>query len=219
VTSALRHDCKQDELSTWGWTRHDGRGYGKQCLSDNALNVVLNTSFVNPQLYEPTCSSTASWAARVDVNTLSHKRADSENETETLPFVRVFWYFGIDCDGSSVPSCPSALNWTEPSVVRLSDENLQTTDTVSIEFRGSSAVSGDYKLEVRASAPQLSSVHEEAVLSYWVRKKACAISCMLHVSLEAPLTALLGNLANFNRRASRVSVGGAGRARASTSEE
>ena len=41
----LRHVCQDsDELSTYGWTDHNGRDYGRQVLVDHGL--LLTTNFI-----------------------------------------------------------------------------------------------------------------------------------------------------------------------------
>lgn len=37
----LRYECNaEDELQQWGWTHHDGVGFGEQLLKDPANGVV-----------------------------------------------------------------------------------------------------------------------------------------------------------------------------------
>jgi mannosyl-oligosaccharide glucosidase len=45
-SSTLRHKCEQDSLERYGFSEHDGRGFGRQPIVDSANGVVLTTSFV-----------------------------------------------------------------------------------------------------------------------------------------------------------------------------
>lgn len=39
----LRHVCEDsDELSTYGWTDHNGRDYGRQLIIDHGLSFTTN---------------------------------------------------------------------------------------------------------------------------------------------------------------------------------
>lgn len=45
-SSTLRHKCEQDSLERYGFSEHDGRGFGRQPIVDPANRVVITTSFV-----------------------------------------------------------------------------------------------------------------------------------------------------------------------------
>jgi len=55
--STLRHQCEQDGLERYGFSAHDGRGFGAQPISDPANGVVLTTSFVS--------EADGGWAVRI----------------------------------------------------------------------------------------------------------------------------------------------------------
>ncbi|KAF1888092.1 hypothetical protein Lal_00024104 [Lupinus albus] len=59
----LRHVCKhEDELSTYGWIKHNGRDFGHQVLVDNGLNLA--TKFLK---YKGEHSGYGGdWALRID---------------------------------------------------------------------------------------------------------------------------------------------------------
>ena len=44
--TTLRHQCEQDGLERYGFTAHDGRGFGSQPIVDRANGVHLTTTFV-----------------------------------------------------------------------------------------------------------------------------------------------------------------------------
>ena len=53
----LRHNCEQDEIERYGFTAHDGRGFGSQPILDLANGLAMDTSFVG--------TAEGGWAARV----------------------------------------------------------------------------------------------------------------------------------------------------------
>ncbi|KAK7319058.1 hypothetical protein RJT34_03770 [Clitoria ternatea] len=60
----LRHVCKhEDELSTYGWTKHNGRDYGHQLLVDNG--ITLTTEFIKSK--EDGSGYGGDWAVRITV--------------------------------------------------------------------------------------------------------------------------------------------------------
>lgn len=60
----LRHVCQDsDELSTYGWTDHNGRDYGRQVLVDHGMSIT--TSFLKEK--EEASGYGGDWAVRLDV--------------------------------------------------------------------------------------------------------------------------------------------------------
>lgn len=60
----MRHVCQDsDELSTYGWTHHNGRDYGRQLIVDHGL--ILETSFL--KLRGKGSGYGGDWAVRIDV--------------------------------------------------------------------------------------------------------------------------------------------------------
>lgn len=45
-TATMRHKCEQDEVDRYGFSAHDGRGFGVQPIVDGANGVALTTSFL-----------------------------------------------------------------------------------------------------------------------------------------------------------------------------
>ena len=61
----LRHVCQDsDELSTFGWTAHNGRDYGHQALVDHGL--FLTTGFIKDK--GEGSGYGGDWAVRLDAN-------------------------------------------------------------------------------------------------------------------------------------------------------
>ncbi|KAK7246976.1 hypothetical protein RIF29_41850 [Crotalaria pallida] len=59
----LRHVCKhEDELSTYGWTKHNGRDFGHQVLADHAM--ILTTVFLKSK--GAGSGYGGDWAVRID---------------------------------------------------------------------------------------------------------------------------------------------------------
>ena len=60
----VRHVCQDsDGLTTYGWTHHNGRDYGRQWIVDNDL--MLETSFIKSKDLDSGYGG--DWAVRVDV--------------------------------------------------------------------------------------------------------------------------------------------------------
>ncbi|KAG2706653.1 hypothetical protein I3760_05G113800 [Carya illinoinensis] len=76
----MRHVCQDsDELSTYGWTNHNGRDFGHQVLVDQDL--MLTTSFL--KLKVDGCGYGGDWAVRIDVQS---KQSKSTEDTTHLFF-------------------------------------------------------------------------------------------------------------------------------------
>lgn len=60
----LRHVCRhEDELSAYGWIKHNGRDYGHQVLVDHGL--ILTTEFLKSN--GDGSGYGGDWAVRIDV--------------------------------------------------------------------------------------------------------------------------------------------------------
>lgn len=60
----MRHICQDsDDLSTYGWTHHNGRDYGRQFINDHGLN--LETLFLKSR--GEGSGYGGDWAVRIDV--------------------------------------------------------------------------------------------------------------------------------------------------------
>jgi mannosyl-oligosaccharide glucosidase len=60
----LRHVCKhEDDLSAYGWGKHNGRDYGHQVLVDHGM--ILTTEFLKSK--GDNSGYGGDWAVRIDV--------------------------------------------------------------------------------------------------------------------------------------------------------
>nr|XP_010929770.1 mannosyl-oligosaccharide glucosidase GCS1 [Elaeis guineensis] len=79
----LRHACQDsDELSTYGWTDHNGRDYGRQVLVDHGMSIT--TSFLKEK--DKGSGYGGDWAVRLDVQ---NKESMLDEST-----VHLFFYIG-----------------------------------------------------------------------------------------------------------------------------
>ncbi len=98
----FRHDTKQGELSKFEWSRHDGRHFGKQVLSDSSIGIDLTTSFV---AHHP--ETNIVWIQKIGIQAT---RTISRTNDDTLP---LYFYFGSDCaDGGIRLACLSKTQIT-----------------------------------------------------------------------------------------------------------
>ncbi|XP_068667397.1 mannosyl-oligosaccharide glucosidase GCS1 [Aristolochia californica] len=89
----MRHVCQaSDDLSTYGWTHHNGRDYGKQVLVDHGL--TLTTSFLKAKMKGSGYGG--DWAVRVDAQS-----DESRFDEETRGAAHLFFYLG-DEDGNTL---------------------------------------------------------------------------------------------------------------------
>ncbi|TKW18493.2 hypothetical protein SEVIR_5G437000v4 [Setaria viridis] len=79
----LRHVCQDsDELSTYGWTAHNGRDYGHQMLVDHGL--LLTTSFLKEK--GEGSGYGGDWAVRLGANSERSSLNDAQGSTTHLFF-------------------------------------------------------------------------------------------------------------------------------------
>lgn len=82
----LRHVCQDsDELSTYGWTDHNGRDYGRQVLVDHGMSIA--TSFLKEK--GKYSGYGGDWAVRLDVQNEQSKLDETQESTAHL-----FFYIG-----------------------------------------------------------------------------------------------------------------------------
>ncbi|XP_011041513.1 PREDICTED: mannosyl-oligosaccharide glucosidase GCS1-like [Populus euphratica] len=80
----MRHVCQDsDELSTYGWTQHNGRDFGDQVLVDQGLKLA--TSFLKSK--SEGSGYGGDWAVQIDVQT-----DKSERDNEMLRHGHLFFY-------------------------------------------------------------------------------------------------------------------------------
>uniref|UniRef100_A0A0E0JSX2 Mannosyl-oligosaccharide glucosidase n=1 Tax=Oryza punctata TaxID=4537 RepID=A0A0E0JSX2_ORYPU len=79
----LRHVCQDsDELSTYGWTDHNGRDYGRQVLVDHGL--LLTTSFLKEK--GEGSGYGGDWAVRLNAKTDGPSLSEDQESTTHLFF-------------------------------------------------------------------------------------------------------------------------------------
>ncbi|KAG9447903.1 hypothetical protein H6P81_014031 [Aristolochia fimbriata] len=89
----MRHVCQDsDDLSTYGWTHHNGRDYGKQVLVDHGLS--LSTSFLKAKMKGSGYGG--DWAVRIDA-----QNDKSGFDDETWDAAHLFFYLG-DEEGNAL---------------------------------------------------------------------------------------------------------------------
>ncbi|QCD83381.1 mannosyl-oligosaccharide glucosidase [Vigna unguiculata] len=121
----LRHVCKhEDDLSTYGWTKHNGRDFGHQVLLDQG--VALTTAFLKSK--EEGSGYGGDWAIRISV------QADKSKWNEEFG-TGAHLFFYIADEGAN------ALN--------LSRQNLNTLED-SLLASGSHADIGDWQLHLKS---------------------------------------------------------------------
>ncbi|CAL0329723.1 unnamed protein product [Lupinus luteus] len=121
----LRHVCKhEDELSTYGWTKHNGRDFGHQLLADHGIN--LDTKFLK---YKGEHSGYGGdWAIRIDAQ-INKSKLNEELERDA----QIFFYLA-DEGGN---------------VLDISRENLNTQKG-SLLASGSRPDIGDWQLHLKS---------------------------------------------------------------------
>jgi mannosyl-oligosaccharide glucosidase len=82
--STLRHKCEQDSLERYGFSEHDGRGFGRQPIVDTANGVVLTTSFVGT---DGGLTGSPGWAIRIAGEPTGQRRGQ-----------HVFLYVAVDAE-------------------------------------------------------------------------------------------------------------------------
>ena len=80
---AMRHKCEQDEVDRYGFSAHDGRGFGIQPIVDAANGIALTTSFLATQ--------DGGWAVRIEGKPSDGKKGQRQS---------VFFYLGVDGDAA-----------------------------------------------------------------------------------------------------------------------
>ncbi|XP_057543568.1 mannosyl-oligosaccharide glucosidase GCS1-like [Amaranthus tricolor] len=131
----MRHVCQDsDELSTYGWTHHNGRDYGRQLIVDHGL--ILETSFL--KLRGKGSGYGGDWAVRIDVQS---KRSGSE---ETAWGSGHFFFYLADESGYPISLSRDVLDLDESSVLASGSQrdyggwqlHLKSADNLEIHYSG-----------------------------------------------------------------------------------
>ncbi|KAA0034203.1 hypothetical protein IC582_023286 [Cucumis melo] len=131
----MRHVCQSsDELSTYGWTRHNARDFGHQVLVDQ--DMTLGTSFLKSK--ESGSGYGGDWAVRIQVNSKK-----SEEAEELLKTGHLFFYLA-DEDGNALSLNRDAINIHETSLLASGSRSdvgnwqlhLESRDNLKVHFSG-----------------------------------------------------------------------------------
>ncbi|MED6180460.1 hypothetical protein PIB30_010676 [Stylosanthes scabra] len=130
----LRHVCKdEDDLGTYGWTKHDGREFGHQLLADHGM--TLATEFLKSKV--DGSGYGGDWAVRISVDINK-----SEWNEEFGKGAQLFFYLADE--SGNVLNLRETLNIHEDSLLasgsRLDIGNwqlhLKSTDDLELHYSG-----------------------------------------------------------------------------------
>ncbi|KAK4597669.1 hypothetical protein RGQ29_015261 [Quercus rubra] len=132
---AMRHVCQDsDELSTYGWTRHNGRDFGHQILVDQ--DMTLATSFLKSKV--DGSGYGGDWAVRIDVQS-----KQSERREDMLRTAHIFFYMA-DEDGHALSLSRDNLDVHEDSLLASGSRmdvggwqlHLKSMDDLEVHYSG-----------------------------------------------------------------------------------
>lgn len=128
----MRHICQDsDELSTYGWTQHNGRDFGHQVLVDHGLK--LETSFLKSK--SEGSGYGGDWAVRIDVQ--------NEKSGWNIENGHLFFYLA-DEDGSALSLRSDTIDIHESSLLASGSRadvgdwqlHLESKDALDIHYSG-----------------------------------------------------------------------------------
>ncbi|XP_075658252.1 mannosyl-oligosaccharide glucosidase GCS1-like isoform X2 [Castanea sativa] len=132
---AMRHVCQDsDELSTYGWTHHNGRDFGHQILVDQ--DMTLATSFLKSKV--DGSGYGGDWAVRIDVQS-----KQSERSEDMLRTAHIFFYMA-DEDGHALSLSTDNLDVHEGSLLASGSRmdvggwqlHLKSMDDLEVHYSG-----------------------------------------------------------------------------------
>lgn len=104
----LRHFCRhEDDLSTYGWTRHNGRDFGHQVLVDHGM--TLTTGFLKSK--EEGSGYGGDWAVRINV------QIDKSKWNEEFGSGAQLFFYLADEAGNALDVSRENLNIHEDSLL------------------------------------------------------------------------------------------------------
>eukprot|EP00249_Psilotum_nudum_P013497 c24364_g2_i3 orf=369-2918(-) len=111
---SLRHTCENsDNLSKYGWLRHDGLAYGRQEIIDQ--NVSIQTSFVKKR--DPSSGYGGDWALRLSVQNTRKEDVGDHG------IFSVFFYIADEA-GQSMHVWPKGFSPKEKLIVSGANEGI-----------------------------------------------------------------------------------------------
>ncbi len=146
----LRHQTQQDELKSFDWIEHDGRGYGKERMIDSAFELAINASFIVPTEINSNYADNVIWAQRINVSPLNEVNLDK---------AIIQFYISSECTSSS----PSQLKIAKKALnIEKIVTDVERKDGIQrLIAVGSSAQFGRFSLALSLTAG------EEASLTYY----------------------------------------------------
>ncbi|RDX71339.1 Mannosyl-oligosaccharide glucosidase GCS1 [Mucuna pruriens] len=131
----LRHVCRhEDDLSTYGWTRHNGRDFGHQVLVDHGM--TLTTGFLKST--EEGSGYGGDWAVRINV------QIDKPKLNEELGRGAQLFFYLADEAGNALDVSRENLNIHEDSLLASGSRadigdwqlHLKSTDDLELHYSG-----------------------------------------------------------------------------------
>ncbi|KAL2343449.1 hypothetical protein Fmac_004734 [Flemingia macrophylla] len=131
----LRHVCRhEDDLSTYGWTRHNGRDFGHQVLVDHGM--TLTTEFLKSK--EEDSGYGGDWAVRINVQVDRSKWNDEFGRGAQL-----FFYLADEA-GNALDASGENMNIHENSLLASGSRSdigdwqlhLKSTDNLEMHYAG-----------------------------------------------------------------------------------
>ncbi|XP_059445134.1 mannosyl-oligosaccharide glucosidase GCS1 isoform X1 [Corylus avellana] len=131
----MRHVCQDsDELSTYGWTHHNGRDFGHQVLVDQ--DMTLATSFLKSKV--DGSGYGGDWAVQIDVQSEQSKWNEDIGGT-----AHIFFYMA-DEDGNALSLSRDILDIREDSLLASGSRmdvgdwqlHLKSKDNLEVHYSG-----------------------------------------------------------------------------------
>ncbi|CAJ2677586.1 mannosyl-oligosaccharide glucosidase GCS1-like protein [Trifolium pratense] len=131
----LRHVCRQeDDLSTYGWKKHNGRDYGHQVLHDHG--IILTTEFLKSKGEDSGYGG--DWAVRIDV------QVDKSKWNEEFGKGAQLFFYLADEGGNVLDVSRENLNIHEDSLLASGSRtdigdwelHLKSTDDLKLHYSG-----------------------------------------------------------------------------------
>ncbi|KAL2343448.1 hypothetical protein Fmac_004733 [Flemingia macrophylla] len=136
----LRHVCRhEDNLSTYGWTKHNGRDFGNQVLVDHGM--TLTTGFLKSK--EEGSGYGGDWAVRINVQVDKVDASRSKRNEEFGRGAQLFFYLA-DEGGNALNLSTKNLNIRGDSLLASGSRadigdwqlHLKSTDDLDLHYSG-----------------------------------------------------------------------------------
>lgn len=200
---ALRHVCQDsDELSTYGWTHHNGRDYGRQLIVDHGL--TLETSFMKSKVEGSGYGG--DWAVHINV----HSDKSGPGGENSWGMGHLFFYVA-DEGGNAMSVGGDVLDIRESSLLASGSRDdfgdwqlhLESSDNLEVHYSG-------FKTSHVHNLSELVQLH----LAYQVRRFSrlelpdaldhAPNILVFQISAEVPFKADLAFVSGVDLKSSRV---------------